>query len=257
MIELLLIGIGTGNPDHITREAIKHLQRADIILVPRKGDAKSDLANLRWQICEQALGQICEQDRAPILEFDLPVRDADAPYLDAVDAWHDAIAGIWQSVISSATQTLGKPPSSAALLIWGDPCLYDSSLRIAARLHPTPNITVIPGITAIQALTAAHRIPLNELGASVVITTGRRLLDAGFPREADTAIIMLDGQQAFTSLVLSEFDIWWGAYLGMANQMLISGPLDEVAQEIITRRAQARTDHGWIMDCYMLRVRKP
>ena len=39
---------------------------------------------------------------------------------------------------------------------------------------------VIPGITAIQALTARHRIPLNDIGEPVLITTGRRLATDGF-----------------------------------------------------------------------------
>jgi precorrin-6A synthase len=43
MIDLHLIGIGTGNPDHLTRAAIKAMNAADLILLPRKGDAKSDL----------------------------------------------------------------------------------------------------------------------------------------------------------------------------------------------------------------------
>jgi len=32
MIELLLVGIGTGNPDHLTLQAVKALNSADLIL---------------------------------------------------------------------------------------------------------------------------------------------------------------------------------------------------------------------------------
>lgn len=250
-INLFLVGIGTGNPDHVTRQAEQMLRTADIIMVPHKGSTKSDLADLRYQICDQLLGA----SSPPVFTFDLPVRDADKSYLAAVDDWHDAIALVWADTIRAAQEKLGRPVHSVALLIWGDPSLYDSSMRIAARLAPVPAVCIAPGITSIQALTAAHNIPVNALGAPFLVTTGRRLRDEGFPRDADTAIIMLDGTCSFTTLNGSEFDIWWGAYLGMPEQILISGHLDEVGEVIISRRAAARRDHGWIMDTYLLKRR--
>ena len=252
-INLFLIGIGTGNPDHVTRQAEQMLRAADIIMIPHKGTSKSDLADLRYQICDQLLGTKFQ----PIFSFNQPVRNADKSYLDAVDDWHEAIALVWADTIQVAQAKLCYPVRSVALLIWGDPSLYDSSLRIAARLDPEPTITVVPGITAVQALTAAHNIPVNALGAPFLVTTGRRLTNEGFPRDTDTAIIMLDGNCSFATLNPAEFDIWWGAYLGMPEQILISGPLDEVGEDIISRRAAARDHHGWIMDTYLLKRRNP
>ena len=248
-LELFLIGIGTGNPDHVTHQAVKAMRDVEVILVPRKGTAKSDLADLRHTICDAVLGET----RPALVEFDLPVRDGEKTYLDAVDEWHDAIALVWQDTLDAQADLLGHAPRSAALLIWGDPSLYDSSLRIAARLSPEPHITVIPGITSVQALTAAHAIPVNELGAPFIVTTGRRLRDEGFPNDTDTAIIMLDGQCSFTHLNMSDFDIWWGAYLGMDVEIIKAGKLDAVADEIIQMRKDARKQQGWIMDCYLLK----
>jgi precorrin-6A synthase len=162
--------------------------------------------------------------------------------------WHDAVAAAWQAALAAQT----PPPTSAALLIWGDPSLYDSSLRIAARLDPQPDIRVIPGITALQALTAAHRIPLNAVGAPVLITTGRRLRDEGWPDGATTVAVMLDGGCAFQAIDPEGVTIWWGAYLGMDRQLLLAGPLAEVGAEIVTTRERARAAHGWIMDTYLL-----
>ena len=252
-INLFLVGIGTGNPDHVTRQAERMLRAANIIMVPHKGKSKSDLADLRYQICDQLLGT----DSPPIFSFDLPVRDPDKSYLAAVADWHDAIARIWANTIQNASVELNRPIKTVALLIWGDPSLYDSSMRIAARLDPEPTITVAPGITSVQALTAAHNIAVNDLGAPFLVTTGRRLRDEGFPNDVDTAIIMLDGNCSFTSLNGTEFDIWWGAFLGMPEQILLSGPLHEVGEEIVSRRAAARNEHGWIMDTYLLKRRCP
>ena len=163
--------------------------------------------------------------------------------------WHDAIAREWRTAIAGAD----PEPRSVALLIWGDPSLYDSSLRILSRLSPQPAVRVIPGITALQALTAAHCIPVNDIGAPFVVTTGRRLRDDGWPAGATTVAVMLDGSCSFQSLNAADYDIWWGAYLGMAQECLVSGPLDQVSDTILETRAGARDEHGWIMDIYLLK----
>ena len=55
-IDLYLVGIGTGNIEHVTKQAVNILGSSDIIMVPKKGSEKSDLANLRYQICDKLLG---------------------------------------------------------------------------------------------------------------------------------------------------------------------------------------------------------
>jgi precorrin-6A synthase len=142
-----------------------------------------------------------------------------------------------------------------ALLVWGDPSLYDSTLRIAERLARdlSLSVRVIPGLTSIQVLTAAHRIPLNEIGASVLITTGRQLCQKGWPPGIDTLVVMLDGEIAFTKINQNGVTIWWGAYLGLPQEIVISGPLAQVSERIAHTRAAARTKNGWIMDIYLLR----
>lgn len=242
MIALHLIGIGTGNPDHLTGEGIRALNRADLILLPRKDNA-ADLADLRRSICASVLTR-----PVPIAEFDMPVRAGTGDYVDAVHVWHDAIAAAWRSAIDAHLPGGG----TVALLVWGDPSLYDSTLRIAARL-PDMTAHVVPGITSIQALTAAHAIPLNPLAGAVVITTGRLLRAQGWPRSADTLVVMLDGGCAFEMLDPAGLTIWWGAYLGMPQQALESGPLAESGPRIVAARAELRARHGWIMDAYLLR----
>lgn len=244
MTELLLVGIGTGNPEHLTLQAVRALNSADLILIPRKGQNKAELAELRRVICEE----VVTNPTTRIAEFELPKRDADNPdYRKGVDDWHDAIASVW-------TEAMDGLPHQArvALLVWGDPSLYDSTLRIAARLEPAPDIRVIPGITSMQGLTAAHKIPLNTIGAPVLITTGRRLREEGWPDAADRVLVMLDGECSFQHLSSDGVMIWWGAYVGMQEEILLSGALSEMTDEIIETRAAARASHGWIMDIYLL-----
>ena len=243
---LTLIGIGCGDPDQLTLSAIRAINAADLILIPRKGEEKKELADLRRTICNRVL----ENDAARIVEFDLPMRASnEADYLKAVDDWHEAVAAAWSQEIGRHLGGQGR----VALLIWGDPSLYDSSLRIARRLDPLPTIEVVPGVTSIAALCAAHALPVNEIGESFLVTTGRRLREGGWPSSANTVAVMLDGELAFQSLDPAGLHIWWGAYLGMPNQILMSGSLAEIGPRIVAARATAREDHGWIMDSYILK----
>ncbi|MES2816425.1 MAG: precorrin-6A synthase (deacetylating) [Pseudomonadota bacterium] len=242
MTTLWLIGIGTGNPDHVTGQAIRALNGADLILIPRKGDAKSDLADLRRQI----LGQVLKTP-VPVAEYDVPQRADQDDYLGAVNDWHDAIAQVWAGTI-----VMHPGSTNVALMVWGDPSLYDSTLRIAARLSGV-TVKVVAGITSLQALTAAHAIPLNTLAAPVTITTGRQLRDHGWPKGASTLAVMLDKGGAFTAIDAGNTHIWWGAYVGMPEETLIRGPLAQVSDTILATRARLRAEHGWIMDIYLLR----
>ena len=73
MRKLSIIGIGAGNPDHITVQAIKALGSVDVIFLIDKGDDKDDLAQLRKDICARYItkpyriveAQDPERDRAP------------------------------------------------------------------------------------------------------------------------------------------------------------------------------------------------
>jgi precorrin-6A synthase len=246
MLTLTLIGIGCGDPQELTLKAVRAINAADLILIPRKGAQKSDLAELRRQICAEVL----TNSRTRIVEFDMPGRDADRDdYRGGVDDWHDAVAAVWAREIASHLGGTGR----VALLIWGDPSLYDSSLRIARRLKPVPEIEVVPGVTSIQALCALHAIPLNEIGQPFLVTTGRQLREGGWPAGVDTVVVMLDGSTAFQALDAKGLHIWWGAYLGMPEEIILAGPLAEVGARIVKLRAEARARHGWIMDSYIIK----
>lgn len=240
--DLWLIGIGTGSPGHLTAEGAQALKEAAVILVPHKGEDKTDLADIRHRMIAAS------GTTAQVISFDYPVRDPAQPYLDRVDAWHDEIARRWQAALADATVS-----GPVAVLVWGDPSLYDSTIRIAARLVPQPSVRVVPGISAIQALTAAHMLPLNTINGAVVITTGRRLRDTGWPDGAETVVVMLDGACSFQHLPTDGLTIWWGAFLGMEEQLLDHGRVQDVTERIMSTRAVARKQHGWIMDIYILR----
>lgn len=246
MRTVLIVGIGAGNPEHLTIQAIKALNRADVLFIPDKGAGKSDLGDLRRQICAEYV----TNPNSRQVGYAVPKRDADNPSYEAgVDDWHAALADIFAELIAREVPDNG----ACAFLVWGDPGLYDSTIRILDRLKDEDiAVEVIPGITSVQALTAAHGIGLNRIGEPVKITTGRRL---GHTVTEDS-VVMLDGQTAFNAISDDELDIFWGAYLGTPDEILISGPLSELKQKITAVRADARAEHGWIMDTYLLRKRE-
>ena len=247
MLELFLIGIGTGNPDHITRQAEKAIAQADLVLLPHKEDSKAELAQVRLTLLQSL--RVQEQR---IAHFDMPVRRQQGDdYDQQVDEWHDAIAQRWNECLRSH---LPAGSGRVALLVWGDPALYDSTLRIASRLGLNKaQVHVVPGITSMQVLCSAHGIALNEIGAPFLVTTGRQLRESGWPQGINTLIVMLDGQSSYEQLTEPDIDIFWGAYLGMPQQILMQGRLSEIKDSISAKRQQARQLHSWIMDIYLLR----
>jgi len=240
MQQVFLVGIGTGNPGHMTRDGEAALRAADVLLVPRKGTGKDDLAEIRLRL----IAELGLQSRVQF--FDYPVRDESLPYAERVDRWHDAIAARWRAAVPEGA-------AKVALLVWGDPSFYDSTMRIAERLQSKPKVVVLPGITAVQALTAAHAVPVNTIDGRILTTTGRRLRADGWPDGAESVVVVLDGACSFGALKGLDLHIWWGAFLGMPEQILDAGPLDAVADRIVATRADARARHGWIMDTYLMR----
>ena len=248
MRHILIVGIGSGNPEHLTVQAINALNRADVLFIPTKGAKKADLADVRRDICARYV----TNPESRTVEYALPVRRAEGQsYLSGVDEWHAAITAIYEELFS---QELGED-GIGAFLVWGDPMLYDSTIRIIERVKASGKVTfdfsVIPGITSVQALCASHKIPLNLVGKPVAITTGRRL-NEHFPGLIETAVVMLDGEQAFKAVEDPDATIYWGAYLGTPDEIVISGPVQAMKDRILAARAEARERHGWIMDIYLL-----
>lgn len=247
MRHIHIIGIGTGNPEHLTVQAINAMNGADVVFIPTKGVAKADLAEVRREICERYLNR----EGVRIVEFEVPQRATqDRSYVESVDDWHATIAGIYEGLIGDLSET-----GAGAFLVWGDPSLYDSTIRIIERVRNAGGLSfdysVVPGITSIQALAASHRIPVNLIGKPVEITTGRRLAETGLTHE--TTVVMLDGEQAFSKITDPDAEIFWGAYLGTKDEIIRSGRLGEIAEDIARLRAEERARHGWIMDIYLLR----
>jgi precorrin-6A synthase len=250
MRTLLIIGIGAGDPEHMTVQAIRSLNRADVVFVVEKGPETDELVRLRHEI----LARYLEDGRHPrIVALPDPPRDRTTPaYRSAVDDWRRRRADVWERAIAGELDDDG----CGAFLVWGDPAIYDSTIAVIDDIRARGNVAfdheVIPGISSLQALAARHRIPFNRVGGAVQITTGRRLA-SGFPAGADDILVMLDSGCEFTRFASEDVDIYWGAYVGTEDEILVAGRVGEVAEEIERLRREARERKGWVMDSYLLR----
>jgi precorrin-6A synthase len=262
MKRLLVIGIGAGDPDYLTLQAVKAIAGADVFLVLDKGEEKSDLTRLR-----QDMLAAHARPGHRVVEAADPDRDraaAPAAYAAAVEDWRARRADLYEAFVRDEIAADGTGAGGAdgvgALLVWGDPSLYDSTIaavdEVLARGRVRFEYTVVPGISCVSALAAAHRIPLNRVGRPVTVTTGRRLAATAPADVPDDVAVMLDAHDAFAGLAEPDaFTIYWGAYVGTQDELLLSGPLAEVAPTIRRIRAEARARKGWIMDTYLLRRR--
>ncbi|MBS4048591.1 MAG: precorrin-6A synthase (deacetylating) [Alphaproteobacteria bacterium] len=252
MKTILIIGIGTGNPEHLTLQAVAALNRVDVFFIMDKGEAKGGMIDLRKDICARFI----------TAGRNYRFATAQSPHWDrhsgAYNAVIDGLNRDKQAIFEQMIADDMAEGETAGLLVWGDPSLYDSTIRIMADIAAAGRhaiaYEVIPGISSLHALTAQHRTTLNTVGQPVEITTGRRLAEGGFPAHTDSVFVMLDGDDTYRRFAGDDsLDIYWGAYIGSPDEILISGRLQDVAEQIAQTRAAARQAHGWIMDSYLLR----
>ena len=249
MRRIEVVGIGAGDPDHLTLQAVAAMNRVDVFFTIDKGEAAADLAALRAELLARHVRREHRVVVAPEVPRD---RDPDS-YVRTATEWQARRGTLYERMITDELDD----GATGGFLVWGDPSLYDGTLPL---LHDVAGrmpleIVATPGISSVAALAAAHGLVLNRVGTPVLITTGRRLAERGMPRDVDDVVVMLDGRLAFADLPDADLEIYWGAYLGTKDEILRSGDLRAVRDEIVERRAAARARKGWIMDTYLLRRR--
>ena len=236
MIERVrVIGIGTGDPGHVTGEAARALSTVDVFLV-------DDLDDRRRALCEA------------LVPPDHAYRFVEVPKATEAGSEPEAYA--------SAVDTLGPEETTVGLLVWGDPTLQDPTIGLVDALvglwadrGVLLEHDLVPGISAPQLLAARHRVALGASGAPVHLTTGSRLVDEYEPALGDV-VVALDADLACAGLAdaYPDLELYWGAHLGTPDEVLAHGRLGDVLAEVQRLRAEAERRCGWVLDTYLLRA---
>lgn len=241
-MNVTIIGIGPGHPDQITVQAVKALNAHREILIPvKEGTTTGDT---RRAIALRHL----EDPSAHVLR-DVPMpKVSDRPngeYTASVGTFRDRQAQAFAEALDAVDG------DAAAILAWGCPTLFDGTIE-GVRTYPGIELTVLPGVTSVSALAAAHGVVQTNIGQSVLITTGRQLKD-GLPHEHGTIADMVDAQGHVWNQDGPAWTAYWGAFVGLDTQVLDHGPLHEVRDRIQAKRAALAEEHGWLFDIALLK----
>jgi precorrin-2/cobalt-factor-2 C20-methyltransferase len=181
------VGVGPGDPELITRKAVAVFERADVILVPST-EASGDDAGRAEQIvlaaCPDAAGKL---RRVP---FSMAQRRGVGTKRRQS----------WEASAQAAVDAFEAGAATVAFATVGDPSVYSTFSYLAAQVQavvPDVDVSVVPGITAMQALAAASLTPLVEGRESltlVPVTAGLDAVGAALDH-ADTVVAYKGGRQ--------------------------------------------------------------
>jgi len=246
--KVLVLGMGMG-PQHVTNEVAEALYGCDYVLGFDKSANPEAHGGRGHDPLFAARAAVCERRGGGLVAVPEPALDRTGRgYPSEVREWHEARVAACREVVERRGGVVG-------LVAWGDPALYDSTVRIARALAEQVGCDweVLPGISAPQLLAARHRIVLNEVGGAVHVTTARRLHEDVAAGQRNL-VVMLGGDPDLAGL--EDWTIWWGANLGAPGEQLAHGTVREVAGGLSAARERARERDGWVMDLCLLRAPK-
>jgi precorrin-6A synthase len=249
------IGVGPGDPEQVTLEAIRAIREVDYFVVTDKArpDGSPDpLVAARERLLARHLDHV---PRLVVVED--PPRDRSTTGTGSRDGYEAAVAD-WHAARATAYErVLGAHAGDAGFLVWGDPAFYDSTIRVLETVRRRGNLVfdlvVVPGISSVQLLAARHRIVLHDVGRPIHVTTGRGLADA-VAQGQDNVVVMLNRSlDPLRDPGLADWLVWWAANLGTDDEALVAGRVADVLGRIEAARRVTKERAGWVMDTYLLR----
>lgn len=251
-----VIGVGPGDPDQVTVEAVRALREVAYFVVTDRsgrGGMPDPLVGARDRLLERHL-----ETEPVIVRVEDPEREARPDHTATQEEYDHAVAGWHEERQTAYEEALLAREGDAGVLVWGDPAFYDSTIAILQSVQERGRVDleleVIPGISSIQLLAARHRIVLHEVGQALHVTSGRRLGEA-LAQGQDNIVVMLNRVIRLDELGtdLSDWSIWWGANLGTPSEELIGGRVGDVLPAIDEARERVRAAAGWVLDIFLLR----
>jgi precorrin-2/cobalt-factor-2 C20-methyltransferase len=180
-MRLIGIGVGPGDPELVTLKAVRLLRAADRVFVPVLGPDEPGRA-------EATVLAHTSADRLERLTFALNER-ADAGRRERY----------WNAAGERVAHWLRETGGTAAFATIGDPNVYSTFGYLAQtvrRLAPAVEVETVPGITAMQALSASAGVPLVEGAEPLVLlplARGTRGLEQALAYAEDGTVVVYKG----------------------------------------------------------------
>ena len=163
---LIGVGVGPGDPELVTLRTVRILREADVILVPYT-EATTDGPGRAETIITAVAPEIVE--RIKRIPFSMREKSGVGEKRRAS----------WQVSADAAITAFDEGARTVALATVGDPTVFSTFTYLRANVEerlPDVSVELSPGITAMQALSAASGRPLvegKEILALVPATVGK------------------------------------------------------------------------------------
>jgi precorrin-2/cobalt-factor-2 C20-methyltransferase len=141
------VGVGPGAPDLLTLRALRILESADVLALPRSSDYGASVA---WSIVSSLLKDRTGQER---LKLTFPMSKEPDIVRPRV---HAAVEAIGERLHAGR---------SVAFLTEGDPSVFSTFGYVreeALRRWPTLQVEVVPGVTSITSVAMVGGVPLAD-----------------------------------------------------------------------------------------------
>jgi precorrin-2/cobalt-factor-2 C20-methyltransferase len=225
------VGAGPGAPDLLTLRAVKVLQEADVLALPRGNDFGLSMA---WKIIEPVIGERPGQERL-FLTFPM---SKDPERLKP--AWEKAFAAIGPRLLA------GK---KVAFVTEGDPSLFSTFIYLAREAPsrwPGVRVEIVPGVSSITAVPAVTGIPLADGQERIAIVPANYGIDdlTRVLEEFDTTVLMKIGQEMPNLLEALE-------RTGLTDKAVFVSRATQPEQKIVRDLREAKAAYG---DCFSMVV---